>query len=345
MKKKNPIQIVLVVLLITTMACSFSGSTPAPIETPVHLEPYTPSFQVITIPTRMDLTQPTQAPLYFLDTGGGHYLLYVYETGKLIYDGRELYSGQLADVYGGWSTALSPNGQHYAYVIPGTDGPDFTDLYVDGVKVESAQYLLQPALTDDADYFYTACSSATGFSGSCLFKNGADIFLAENGILEYWVNVDGSTYYALLRDPQSLVRNGEVIYQGIELAHKSFSPNGAHYAYVSHDENGMQHLVVDGVVVRSSTALFVDQVTDLGAYCAWDSANQLVFINGVEFPVQGNSRIECHINEDASHSLIHDEGNWLLDGNPVQFPDLNPADTIVNVEMKGDTWVVYRVVK
>jgi len=345
MKKQYHIHAALAVLLITMLACSFSAPSPGPIETPVHLQPYTPSFQVITIPTGIDPTAPSQVPMYFLDTGGGHYLLYVYETQKLVYDGRELYSGQLADVYGGSSAALSHNGLHYAYVIPGTDGLDFNDLYVDGTKVETAQHLLQPALTDDAHYFYTACSSATGFSGSCLFKDGTDIFLAEHGILEYWVNVDGTTYYALLRDPQSLVRNGEVIYEGTELAHKSFSPNGVHYAYVSHDENGMQHLIVDGDVVRSSTALFVNQVTDLGSYCAWDSANQLVFINGVEFPVQGDSQIKCYINDDASHSLIHDVGTWLLDGNPVQFPELSPADEIENVEMKGDTWYVYRLVE
>jgi hypothetical protein len=336
----------LVMTVITMLACSLSGPVPTPIETPVHLQSYAPAFQVITIPAGIDLSQPSQVPLYFLDTGGGHYLLYVYETEKLIYDGRELYSGPLAGVYGGWSAGLSHNGLHYAYVLPNTEDPDFTDLYVDGAKVASGQFISQPSVTDDgAHFFYTTCLSFSGFADSCLFKDGTDIFLAENGILEYWVNGDGTTYYALLRDPQSLVRNGEVIYQGTELAHKAFSPNGAHYAYVSTDDASMQHLIVDGIEVRASSALNVQQVTDLGSYCAWDSASQLVFINGVEFPVQGNSRIECYINDDASHSLIHDEGTWLLDGHPVQFPELNIAEMIAGVEMKGEPWVVYRVVK
>lgn len=118
MKKKHSIHIVPVLLFITTMACSFSAPGPTVIETPVHLQPFMPAFQVITISTGID---PTQVPLYFLDMGGGHYLLYVYETKKLIHDGRELHSGPLAGVYGGWSAALSHNGLHYAYVLPNAE--------------------------------------------------------------------------------------------------------------------------------------------------------------------------------------------------------------------------------
>lgn len=353
MKKKNPIHIVPVVLLITTVACSFSVPGPTVVETPVHLQPFMPAIQVVTIPAGIDPTRPTQVPLYFLDTGGGHYLLYVYETAKLVYDGRELHSGPLAGVYGGWSAALSHNGLHYAYVLPNAEDADFSNLYVDGVKTASGQFFSQPAVTDDGmHHFYTACLSSSGFADSCLFKDGNDLFLHENGILGYWINTDGSSYYASLRNfdeagnfVESLVKDGAEIYKGRELSQKLFSPNGAHYAYLSSDNTGMQNLVVDGTVVHSSSALFVEQVTDLGAYCAWDPANQLVLINGAEFSVQGNSRIKCYINGDASHALIQDEGSWLLDGHPVQFSELNPANTIESVEMKGDTWFVYRVVK
>lgn len=353
MKKKNPIHIVCVVLFITTMACSFSAPGPTVVETPVHLQPFTPALQGITVPIGIDPTQPTQVPLYLLDTADGHYLLYVYETEKLIHDGRELHSGPLAGVYGGWGAALSHNGMHYAYVLPNLEDSDFSDLYVDGTKMASGRFFSQPAVTDDGmHHFHTACLSSSGFADSCLFKDGNELFLHENGILRYWINTDGSSYYASLRNfdeagnfVESLVKDGTEIYKGRELSQKLFSPNGAHYAYLSSDGSGMQNLVVDGVVVHSSSALFVEQITDLGAYCAWDSANQLVLINGVEIPVQGNSRIKCYINDDASHSLIQDEESWLLDGHPVQFPELNPRDTIVSVEMKGDVWVVYRVVK
>jgi hypothetical protein len=335
------------------MACSFSAPGPTVIETPVHLQSFMPALQVVMIPTGIVTTQPSQVPLYFLDTGGGHYLLYVYETEKLVYDGRELHSGPLAGVYGGWSAALSHNGLHYAYVLPNAEDPDFSDLYVDGAKTASGKFFSQPGVPDDGTHhFHTACLSSSGFADSCLFKDGNELLLHEDGILGYSINTDGSSYYAWLRNfdedgnfVESLVKDGAEIYKGRALSQKLFSPNGAHYAYLSSDDTGMQNLVVDGAVVHSSSALFVGQVTDLGAYCAWDPANQLVLINGVEIPVQGNSRIKCYINDDASHFLIQDEGNWLLDGHPVQLPELNPADTVENVEMKGDVWVVYRVVK
>lgn len=288
-----------------------------------------PQIQTVTIKTGVDLNKPAQYPTYWLQTWQGHYLLYVTDTQTLIYDGANVHTGQTGATSSDWSggMALSNTGAHYAYVEARGDGSNINNLYVDGVNVASAEFLDRPAMTNDGQhYFYTACSTPNGSAGGCLFKDDAQIFSHSDGIMEYWISDDGSTYFASLRNfdasggfVESLVRNGEEIYQGQALHDKKFSHNGQHYAYVSLDVNtNQQSLVVDGSARRSSSALFVQQVTDLGAFCGWDSAQKKVYINDREIPAIQDSNVRCYINEDASHFLIYD-GGWTLDGQPVQL--------------------------
>lgn len=339
---------VLAVIGGALFACSLSVTpvSPGPTQTAPSIVPtvlsgqgQTPglsvTIQTVTIETGIDLSQPSQSPRFWLETGQGHYLLYVVETQKLIYDGSLVYSGALkADL--GEPIALSHNGLHYAYIASSVDKPDFNDLYVDGVKVATAKYLSLPAVTDDGQhYFYTACNNENGITGTCLFKDGKDVFLHSDGILGIWISGDGSTYFASLRNldsngnfKESLVRNGEEIYKGNELADKSFSNNGQHYAYVTVDFNTkVQNLVVDGNPARRSTALILRQVTDLGSYCAWDSAQKKVYVNEREFPVGQESGVMCYINDDGSHVLLYD-GGWLLDGQSIQLPNIQDAEFV-----------------
>jgi len=347
-------------LLGAMLACSFSASVPtlaptqpvatqpAPTQPPVATQ--TP-FNVITIPLGVDPKGPYQAPPYFLETGGGHYLLYSMDTHKLIYDGKEVYSGDLAGL-GRDSMALSRNGLHYAYVLLAPEGANFHDLFIDGVKVTTADLLAYPAVTDDGGhYFYTGCTSASGFTGTCLFKDGQDVFDHPDGILDFSISRNGDAYLASLRNfdsnnnfVESLVLNGTEIYKGAELGNgKLLSPNGQHYAYISLDENNLQHLIVDGVEQRSSEALILQQVTDQGSVCTWDSGKSQMVINAKEIPVS-HEEIQCFLNDDASHYVIND-GGWTLDGEAIQFPGVDPNDWIMRVEWTGDAWNVYRVVK
>ena len=350
----------MLLLVGVILACSFSVSTPPPAPTqPVATQsaptqpPASPQspFNVITIPLGVDPQAPYQTPPYYLETGGGHYLLYSMDSRKLIYDGREVYSGDLAGM-GRDSMALSRNGLHYAYVLLAPEGGNFHDLFIDGFKVATADLLAYPAVTDDGQhYFYTGCSSAGGFSGTCLFRDGKDVFIHPNGILDFSINRNGDTYLASLRNfdgnnsfVESLVLNGTEIYKGRELGNgKLLSPNGGHYAYISLDENNLQHLVVDGVEQRSSQALILHQVTDQGAVCVWDSARGQAVINGKEIPVSQEG-IQCFLSDDASHYLLND-GGWTLDGQPVQFPGVDPNDWILRAEWTGEGWNVYRLVK
>lgn len=343
------------------LACSFSVSTPAPAPTqavatqPAPTQPPAPtqssSFNVITIPLGVDPKGPYQTPPYFVVTGGGHYLLFTMDSGKLIYDGKEVYSGDLASL-GRESMALSSNGLHYAYVLLAPEGGNFHDLYIDGFKIATAEYLANPAVTDDGQhYFYTACFSESGFSGSCLFKDGQDVFLHPDGILDFSISRNGDAYLASLRNfdgnnsfVESLVWNGTEIYKGQELGYgKLLSPNGQHYAYISLDESNLQHLVVDGVDQRSSGALILQQVTDQGSVCAWDSAKSVAVIDAKEIPASQEG-IQCFLSDDGSHTIIND-GGWTLDGQPIQFPGVDPQDVIMRVEWTGDAWNVYRLVK
>jgi hypothetical protein len=338
------------------LACSFSAPTqpvatqPAPTQTPA-LTQSPSSFNVITIPVGVDPQGTYQDTPYFLETGGGHYLLYQIDSRKLIYDGKEVYSGDLAGL-GRDSMALSWNGLHYAYVLLAAEGGNFHDLFIDGFKIATAEYLANPAVTDDGQhYFYTACFSASSFSGSCLFKDGQDVFIHPDGILDFSISRNGDAYLASLRNfdsnnsfVESLALNGIEIYKGHELANgKLLSPNGQHYAYISLDENNLQHLVVDGVDQRSSEALILHQVTDQGSLCTWDSARGQAVINAKEIPVSQEG-IQCALTGDASHYVIND-GGWTLDGQPIQFPGVGANDWIMRVEWTGQAWNVYRLVK
>lgn len=346
----------LLFLVGVMQACSFS--TPAPTLVPTQpaltqlpAPTQSPLFNVITIPLGVDPQGPYQTSPYYIETGGGHSLLFTTDSKKLIYDGKEVYSGDLAG-FGRDSMALSLNGLHYAYVLLAAEGGNFHDLFIDGVKVATAEYLAYPAVTDDGQhYFYTACFSASGFSGSCLFKDGQDIFVHPDGILDLSISRNGDVYLASLRNfdgnnnfVESLVLNGTEIYKGHELGNGKFlSPNGEHYAYISLDENNLQHLVVDGVDQRSSDALILQQVTDQGSVCAWDSARSQVVINAKEIP-SSQEGIQCALTDDASHYVINDNG-WTLDGQPIQFPGVSPNDWIRLVEWTGQAWNVYRLVK
>ena len=366
LKKKLPLIrnfIGLTFLAAMMMACSLSALPPAltgvpatdqsqalPTDVQPTIESQTEAIEVITIPLGLDPHGPYQMLPYFLETGGGHYLLYGIDSKKLIYDGQEVYSGELAGLYRD-AMNLSRNGLHYAYVVPSNEGGNFHDLIVDEVKVTTAEYLSSPAVTDDGQhYFYTGCLSATGFTGSCLFKDGQDIYIYPGGILEYSISRNGDAYLASLRDVDSnntfteaLALNGTIIYQGMELKDRLLSPNGAHYAYVSLDENNSQHLIVDGVDQRSSQALALLQVTDRGSVCSWDAAASQVVINANQIPVT-HEQIQCYLTDDTSHYLIRD-GGWSLDGKPIQFPGVDPNDKIWRAELTDQGWYVYRLVQ
>lgn len=327
-------------------------------ETTVPIPPVTQTItqevtiKPFTIKTGIDVNHQTQSPLYDLIPANGHYLLYVYETKKLIYDGREIYSGENLGDY-----TLSHNGLHYAYVVRNGDIENFyantsNDLYIDDKKITSAVNLSGPKITDDGQHYFYITSDDGGRIGGNLLKDDKEIFRHDAGILGLWISGDGSRYFAELRNidsngnfVESLVRDGREIYKGSELSHKVFSDNGEHYAYIYADREintqtdaYMQHLVVDGVAKYESISPDVYQITNSGNYAGKDIANRKVFVNDKEIP----NKERVFINDDASHILVGNDEGWLLDGKPVQLPNVSDSS---DIEMVGNTIFIYNLVR
>src|SRR3989344_9001973 len=306
----------------------------------------------IEIKSGLDLSQPFQDPPYKLLVADGHYLLWVYEGNKLVYDGKEIYAGENL---GG--IALSRNGLHYAYVVRTGDTDGFNsyytttsnDLYINNKRVTTAKNLVNPAVTDDGrHYFYTLTNDE-----GALFKHGKEIFRNSYGpILYFLISSDGSTYFASLKidnggenSGESLVVNGEEIYRVniMGLARTEFSKNGRYYAYaIDHLQPEIVSLVINGDTKRTGLNI-LSRITDLGYYAAWDPTKNKIFINGKE--VFDKNALRVYINEDASHYLISTDDGFLLDGNPIQLKNINPRRLLGDIEIVGNIVYVYGLVK
>ena len=82
----------------------------------------------IIIPTGIDFSKPAQYYPFDIKTNKGHYLLYLSDLKKLIYDGNTIYSGSPTDYQ------LSNNGLHYIY---STKNENSDNIYIDGKKIRS----------------------------------------------------------------------------------------------------------------------------------------------------------------------------------------------------------------
>ena len=308
---------------------------------PINGERKNAEIKDVVIKIGIDIDRPFQDSPYNLRIAKGHYLIWIYETGKLIFNGKEVYAG---DSLG--HIALSANGLHYAYTLKtGVQNysPISYDIYVDGEKTAGAVNNIEAlALTDDREYFYA--------SGAVIKSSTQDeIFRGSGNTVTLGISSDGSTYFAYFAErfdkshKDTLVRNGVKIYEGSFLRDFDFSPEGEHYTYTVNDrEKNDQTLIVDGQVVAKDSILILSSITSLGHYAGWNSKERFVFIDDKKFPIKGDSA-RVFINEPASHHLIYNEG-WLLDGEPVQLPvDLYRG--LGMVEMTGDIVYVYNVIK
>ncbi len=307
------------------------------------------TIKQLIIKAGIDLAGPFQDLPYELRTRNGHYLLYVYETKKLMYDGQEVYSGE--DLKG---MALSPNGLHYAYVLKGGSAEisrvnALESLYIDKQKVHSATSISYPAITDDGQhYFYTD----GGYEiGDVLYKDGQEIFRHASGILGFWTSTDGSRYLASLRNiegsnfVESLVMDGKEIYKGSGLKEKVLSDNGQHYGYITTDPTTRtQTLIVDGVARLSSSSLNDVQITNTGEYAGWDSAQANFFVNDKVFAA-GRNLWKVVINDNVTHILTYGGEEWILDGKAVKLPEVKSKHAIRDAEVVGDMVYVYALVE
>ncbi len=360
MNDKNSLIIGIIVLVIAgTMAYSWSknGVNPNPSVSPTvspsptfNLTPtpqssITPTPQPaqkaiinqIIIKTGIDIDKTRQYTPYELKIAKGHYLIWVYDTKKLIYDGNEINSEKNI---GG--LALSHNGLHYAYIIK---NDNTNDLYIDNQKIISASNLQLPAITDDGKHYFYTTTNQTRSIGNTLFKDGKEILKHDAGILGLWISDEGSNYLTYLTESTgySLILNGKEIYKGVELKENKLSDNGLHYVYIENPSKigGTDgKFIVDGEVKLEGANLNYSQITNSGHYAIADTNNRKIYIDNKSYIV--NSPVaRVFINDNASHYLTQDGmGVWKLDGNIISL-----ENTKGGVEIDDNNIYVYGLVK
>ena len=306
---------------------------------PINRESKDAEIKDVVIKIGIDIARPFQDSPYDLRVAKGHYLIWIYETGKLIFDEEEIYTGgNLGHI------ALSANGLHYAYTLKaGVQNyfPISYDIYVDGKKIADAVDNIEAlALADDGENFYA--------SGAAIKSSArGEVFLGAGNTITLGVSGDSSTYFAFFAErfdrshKDTLIRNGVKIYEGSFLRDFDFSPEGEHYAYtVSDREKDEQTLIVDGQVAAKDSILLLSSITSLGHYAGWNSKKHFAFIDDKKFPVKSDA-VRVFINESASHRLIYDE-EWLLDGEPIRLR-IDALRGLGRVEMTEDIVYVYNV--
>lgn len=333
-------KIIFLVLVVVLFGIAIWGISMRQTYKPINRERENVEIKEVLIKIGVDINEPFQDLPYDLRVAKGHYLIWVYKTGKLIFDGKEIYTG---DNLG--HIALSANGLHYAYALKtGVQNyfPVSYDIYVDGENVANAANIKALALADNGEYFYVS---------GAVIKSSArgEIFRGAGNTIILGVSGDGLTYFAYFTErletshKDILIRNGLKLYEGSFLRDFYFSPGGEHYAYTVRDqEKNEETLIVDGQLIIKDSILLLSGITSLGHYAGWNSKKNFIFIDDNKFSIKGDSA-RVFINESASHHLIYDEG-WLLDGEPIQL-SVNLHRGLGMVEMMGDIVYVYNVVE
>lgn len=379
-KKKRELYILLFLLCLLAgifllskrpSAKNFSFSTspyalPLASLTPFQVPPLdyaNPKIKNITIKTTVDLARNYENPPFTLLTGGGHYLFQ--ENGfnldgriTLSYDGRELYSGSYLNVYNNVTT-LSPNGEHFGYVIENEGNTE--DIYVDGVKVGSTTGVIHEfVVTDTADYYYTLTKYVMEDPESThrlsLYKNQKKILsYPRNSFGEVLtVSPDGKHYVLWMRDYKNGERIDHFLFDGKEtkvdkeIRDVYFSKNWHHYAEIigKGGENDITKLVIDGTVIKEVTGpLRFGELLDTGAFSYYLTSPVIDNIR-TEFPVIEDKTFpftttKALMTEDGNHVLTQNRANkWEFDGKALA---ISPAEKYDKVEIVGNTIYVYHI--
>ena len=315
------------------------------------------TIEQVVIKTGINPTEVDEGTPYQLLVGGGHYLLWITKTDfakeKLIYDGKQITVSKNID-----HITLSQNGSHYAYSANDSGAPTYgsatDDFYIDGVKINVPDNIQDFKITDDGQHYFYTTSKSSGSSDNALVKDGQEILTSPMGIYQFWISTDGNSYLALSEidssnETQALILNGKQIYlhsnSVINPGDLAFSANGQHYAYESYyDPNSSNFgLVVDGNFKFSPYNLNFLQINNSGDYAMSESNNitnkSQVYIDNKAFQTT-TPNAKIFINQDASHYLIVDGNNWLLDGKAT-----TAKNNLYSAEINGNTVYLYTLTK
>ncbi len=302
----------------------------------------------IAVKINLDLHVPHQNPLYTLSTENGHYLLWDFQNGLLVYDGQTIYAG--SDVLG---SSLSHNGLHYTYLIGPAGQNQGVALYVDGQKRATGVDLEDPKVTDDGQhYFYVA-------DGRADIREDQNVVARADHVTGYLVSGDGASILVEQYNQTSyfsLFYNGMPVYDaGLELYRYFLSNDGQHYAYeqdlATSDQppRYVDRIVVDGSIKpdqppggpRRSLVL-----TDDGQYLYTSQAGDSteVYLNDRLYTSLSEPPSLLLANEDASHILVCGSTTCQLDLQPFSLPpDEFLRPDAPPPELRGNTLYIYEV--
>ncbi|HUD05742.1 MAG TPA: hypothetical protein VMR18_02400 [Candidatus Saccharimonadales bacterium] len=307
----------------------------------------------ITIPTGvnesqdypMDGASVAQEHYFYIDTSGPLHNLNEETGGKLVYDGRPIYSSvDLATN----NFAISQNGLHYEYMR--YDNQD-ANIYVDNNLVKtipdqptSYSVALYGVSNNGKNYAYSYSSAGQGFE---LFTNNTSDYNSSGIIENVDFSSDFSDYVAVVQVTSGSNISNEVILDGKILGtgiQASISSNGLHYTYLAgSNSNGTDSVIVDSNKVGSVTLKVGDGddviVNNNGSYAYTDYVNSRVNINGKIRSIPRDIPYGCGtscvnlfaVNQYATDYIVGDENPG---GTKIASPiwDLNGS----NVNLSGD---------
>ena len=335
------IYLVLPVILLIVAGCnstnvaSNSSSTPStpssntnqqipqqstPITTPSTAQPAQNTqsdSNAVTVKTVIVHTDSDYMPgtdsAFSIAVANGHYALTDNASNSsdtIDYDGKTItVSPAIPSIHNG--IYLSENGLHYGYAVP--TSPTTADIYVDGKKTST-------------------------------YTGQQDVNVPNIDLDNITISNTGT-----LATPSSATNQS---------VFSSISPDGNHVIYTELNGTTDVDLYVDGQlkvkdIKQDGLVSFSAAVSDQCHFVYSSILAKKVFVDGTttSYPIttkpnDGNPYdVQVFLNADASHVLIYDLGNWLLDGKPLQQIDSTYVSSADIVQIVGNTIYVYKLVK
>jgi hypothetical protein len=366
LKNKNVLRAIIILVLLALLVGvgvvaylrgKEAGTPPDP------LKAYT--VHQVQIPTMLTAEDPENYQI-IQSTAKGHYL--TQDTrGKLIYDGRAVGDGKKVSCQFGPCSALSRNGQHYAYIVD-------KELFVDDKSVKKNVASIDGVSDDGQHFMYTSIAPAGAVQGSLHRDNTmlhelglGRLGLATSADLSHYILaycqdlLKGAQYFGCTR--YSVIADGKTIYasavemQDVSELPTAMSDNGQHYAYTRHSIDDHAVVIMLNGQETFSLPVAIDlpnavQLTNTGAWALSNTRGVYVHssldhsASPLLYPALWPST-QVFINDDGTKALLQYDAtsadippsnlvSWHLNDNRIDLP----ADT-QSVEFDGNDLYLY----
>ena len=293
---------------------------------------------------------------------------------ELVYDGRAVYISNTGN--GGTFMALSNNGQHYAYVLPGNN----PTLYIDGKKIQTLDSRFyrnneqgKLYVSNDGKHYAVVDGEGIIRDNRIIYANSTSFVVLDypvfSGDLTHYIDTTITTEQ--VNKPESL-RIVSIIYDGKIVADNlsdplgitlALSPNGQHYLYYNHEHysdytgrNGTSTIVVDGkrltgIATSNPSSGVINNAGQIAIVGGYTDQNMEVAGKVMSIPTNCQANIDaCLIvfNQDFSHYAIHSvtysrssvNNSWTIDGKSITLSAALSA-SVINAEWNDNTLYMY----